>query len=79
MVRRTEADFNIVPCFGTGAGCTIQPDCVLAGILDEALLAFLAVLDRYTLADLVAPRAALVRLLRMNVAAAEIEAAPPPG
>lgn len=75
VVRRTEADFDIVPCFGTEAGCAIQPDCALAGMLDEALRAFLAALDRYTLADLVRPRAALALLLRIDGQAA-VAAAP---
>lgn len=71
VVRRTEADFAVVPCLGCDADCTIKPDCVLAGVLDEALGAFLAVLDGRTLADLVAPRAALARLLHVEQAAAE--------
>jgi len=78
VVRRTEADFDLVPCFGSETGCAIQPDCVLAVALDAALRAFLAVLDRYTLADLVAPRAALGRLLSMPAADQWIQTAPLP-
>jgi len=37
--------------------------CVLRGALDEALGAFLEVLDRYTLADLIAPRQQLANQL----------------
>ena len=66
VVRRTEAEFTIVPCFGSEQDCAIRPECVLAGVLDDALRAFLAVLDRRTLADLVAPRAALAQLLRLD-------------
>ena len=66
VVRRTEADMELVPCFGADAGCAIQPDCVLSGVLDTALRAFLDVLDRYTLADLLAPRAALASRLRID-------------
>jgi Rrf2 family nitric oxide-sensitive transcriptional repressor len=36
---------------------------VLERVLREALAAFLAVLDRYTLADLIGPRQALAELL----------------
>ncbi len=60
VVRRMEDDFQLVACFGgndesgRGGGCVIAPDCRLAGAFDEALHAFLAVLDRYTLADLLA-------------------------
>ncbi|HEY1934000.1 MAG TPA: Rrf2 family transcriptional regulator [Acetobacteraceae bacterium] len=70
VVRRTEADFAIVPCFGTETTCVIQPDCILAGVLDEAVRAFLAVLDGRTLADLVTPRAALREWLRIEAAPA---------
>ena len=44
-----------------------DPTGVRAGVaVDEALRAFLAVLDSYTLADLVRPRMALARLLRID-------------
>jgi Rrf2 family transcriptional regulator, nitric oxide-sensitive transcriptional repressor len=56
VVRRTEPDWELAACFGSGPGCVIAQHCVLAGALDEALAAFMAVLDRYTLADLVEPR-----------------------
>ena len=75
VVRRSEADFDIVPCFGAEACCAIQPGCVLTGIIDEATRAFLTVLDRYSLADLAAPRTVLARLLRIEVAAGDIEIA----
>lgn len=39
-------------------GLPDRPACGLTGIVDEALAAFFAVLERYTLADLVAQRAA---------------------
>lgn len=38
--------------------CPIAPACGLTGVVDEALAAFFAVLERYTLADLVAQRSA---------------------
>lgn len=50
VVRRTEG-MALVPCFEGGL-CLISPACVLQRALREALAAFLAVLDRYTLADL---------------------------
>lgn len=65
VVRRTEPDMNIVPCLGGGDGCVIGDACVLQGVLAEAVAAFLAVLDRYTLADLIAPRSRLAALLGM--------------
>jgi DNA-binding IscR family transcriptional regulator len=39
---------------------------VLATAVDEALRAFLAALDSYTLEDLARPRRGLARLLHMN-------------
>jgi Rrf2 family nitric oxide-sensitive transcriptional repressor len=68
VVRQTEPDMALVPCFGTaeapaGAPCPIVPACGLRGVLGEALQAFMAVLDRYTLADLVQRRAELRGLL----------------
>ena len=51
VVRRTE-DLALVTCL-EGGDCLISPACVLQAALKEALAAFLAVLDRYTIADLV--------------------------
>ncbi|GAB5469787.1 MAG: Rrf2 family transcriptional regulator [Rhodospirillales bacterium] len=52
IVRQTEENFALVECFDKGgAGCKIAGTCRLAWMLHEALTAFLAVLDRYTLAD----------------------------
>jgi Rrf2 family nitric oxide-sensitive transcriptional repressor len=63
IVRRTEPDMEIVPCFGADDRCKIQPACVLAKAMHEALQAFLGVLDRYTLADLLQDRETLAGLL----------------
>lgn len=59
VVRRTESDFALVACFQAGGACAISEACVLRGVLAEAIEAFLTVLDRYSLADLVRPRAKL--------------------
>ncbi len=59
VVRHTEPDFALVPCLVPADGsCVIQPSCILRHAIEQARDAFLAVLDRYTLADLVRPRAA---------------------
>jgi Rrf2 family nitric oxide-sensitive transcriptional repressor len=68
VVRQTEADTALVPCFGSteapaGAPCPIVPACSLRGALGEALQAFMTVLGRYTLADLVQRRVELRSLL----------------
>lgn len=64
VVRDTEDNMALVECFDPATNqCPIAPACALAPALDEALTAFLAVLDRYTLADLIAKPRALTRLL----------------
>jgi Rrf2 family nitric oxide-sensitive transcriptional repressor len=68
VVRRTEGDMDLVACFEGSASCAISEACVLQAVLHEALAAFLGVLDRYTLADLVAPRAKLAALLGLDPA-----------
>jgi len=55
VVRHTEEGFELVDC----GQCVIAPACGMNSMLDEALGAFMAVLDRYTLADLTARRADL--------------------
>ena len=58
VVRRTEADFELVEC----GSCVIAPACGLTGALREALEAFMAVLDGYTLDDLLTRRGDMMRL-----------------
>lgn len=54
VLRAAEPDFELVECFNRETNtCPISPACGLKGVLSEAREAFLAVLDRYTLADLV--------------------------
>ncbi|OLN23611.1 Rrf2 family transcriptional regulator [Domibacillus antri] len=53
VVRKTEDDFHIVECFSEEKNkCVITPVCGLKHVLFEALQAYFAVLDRYTLSDL---------------------------
>ena len=67
VVRDFEPDFNLVECFdSTQSNCRIQPSCVLAGKLGNALSAFLGRLDGVTLRDLVAPRHKLQSRLGMT-------------
>lgn len=63
LIREMESDLNIVECFGPCNTCRIASTCVIRGALDEALAAFLSVLDGYTLADLIKPERELKRLL----------------
>lgn len=65
LVRVTESDFNLVPCFDPAeqGSCPIVPACVLKSALQRAMHEFLAVLDDYTLADLIRPERRLRALL----------------
>lgn len=70
VVRRTEPDMALVPCFDpVKTPCVLTPACILRRALHEARSAFLAVLDAYTLADLVENRGALSALLAQSVPA----------
>lgn len=54
VVRATEASFRLVECHDSVTNtCPIVPVCGLKSMLDTALNAFLAELDKHTLADLV--------------------------
>lgn len=64
VVRRTEAHFNLVECFDIEHNtCPIASVCALIRPLKEARSAFLQVLDAYTIADVVANRRQLAKLL----------------
>jgi Rrf2 family transcriptional regulator, nitric oxide-sensitive transcriptional repressor len=64
VVRATEGTCVVAECFSDrDHGCVISGNCRLQGVLGEALDAFYAVLDRYSLADLVVNRQALARIL----------------
>ena len=53
VVRHTEANFHIVACFDAGQPpCRIQAMCALKGVLENAHNSFMAILNGYTLADL---------------------------
>lgn len=64
LVRRMEDDFALVECLKTDGGhCVITPACRLKDVVREALDAYLAVFDKYSLADLTANMDILARLL----------------
>jgi Rrf2 family nitric oxide-sensitive transcriptional repressor len=64
VVRHTEDDFQLADC----GNCLIAPACGLNRVLDEAMAAFMAVLDGYTLGDLLAKRDDLAALFRLKAA-----------
>ncbi len=52
VVRKCEDDLRLVECFDPETNsCPIADVCGLAGMIDEALTAFMKVLDKKTLAD----------------------------
>jgi len=80
VVRRTEPDLALMPCFDEPNGiCVLIPACKLRRALQQARAAFLAVLDEHSLADLVENGDVLQGLLangpHPNVGAKD---APPP-
>jgi Rrf2 family transcriptional regulator, nitric oxide-sensitive transcriptional repressor len=60
VVRKLEANLLPVDC-GQPTECILLPSCQLRSALSDAMSVFLAELDRYALADMVAP-ADVVRL-----------------
>lgn len=70
VVRRTEEDMDLAECFGPQNQCIITPTCRLKIVLAEALDAFLGVLDRYQLSDMVSDPAATRELLGIEITVA---------
>lgn len=64
VIRKTE-NLNLLPCFNAEGVCALQSACVLKSALSRAQHAFLAVLDEFTLADLVQNKEHLRGLLAM--------------
>jgi Rrf2 family nitric oxide-sensitive transcriptional repressor len=70
VLRETEDRLDVIGCLGRRDYCPIERVCVLRGVLHDAIQAFLAVLDGYTLADLIKPQRALSSLLLLDQHAA---------
>lgn len=67
VVRDMEEELAVLGCLqGSEGYCRIEGCCVLRSALRDATSAFLATLDRYTLADLIKPRRSLVRSLALE-------------
>ena len=66
VVRITEPDFRLVECFGTPNGCLISQYCKMPDPLNEALSAFLNILDGYSLADLMLDRKNFNKPIKKN-------------
>ncbi len=66
VIRDTEEDFALVECMGPHDSCLITRACRLRSIMQQALRAYLAVLDQYTLADLLERPGPVARLLSLD-------------
>lgn len=67
LIVQLEPHFDLVPCFNKAkANCCIAPVCKLKGILHEAQTAFMDVLQRYTLADVLHNKNELFVLLNIK-------------
>lgn len=67
LILQLESNFDLVPCFNKEkANCCIAPVCKLKGILYEAQLAFMKVLNQFTLADIVHNKIELNALLKLS-------------
>lgn len=65
VVRGAEDDFALVECFKQGnSRCPVERACLLSGMLLRARDAFFDALNGQTLADVLKPRQAIIRLLR---------------
>lgn len=61
----TEPDFQIAPCMAPDGNCPIYDPCLLKGVLSDASDAFIAELDKLTLADLARPKRRLLTAITM--------------
>ncbi len=65
IVRLTEGAPRPAACFESTGACRIARACHLRSVLDDAVQAFYAVLDRYTLEDIARNRNVLSRMLAL--------------
>lgn len=63
VVRAAEGAPVLAECFEPGGDCPIYEPCRLRGVFEEALTAFMATLDRYTVADMVSNSREISRIL----------------
>ena len=67
VVRAAEESFLLAECFDTGRqDCPLVNHCGFNAVLNEALEAFLAVLDKCTIADLAENRVGIRHLLQID-------------
>ena len=67
VIRKTEEDFHLVECFNPENNlCKLSSECQLKFALNEALQAYLAVLDKYHLSDFIQSKETLLTLLGLR-------------
>lgn len=71
LVQALEPDMALAECLGDNNQCVVTPQCLLIGVLSDALHEFLRTLNQYTLADICQPKQQALRgLLRIRLVAA---------
>lgn len=63
VVSDMEESLDLVECFSPQGQCVITPACQLRMVLQQALQAYIQILQAYTLQDLLKPAPALGKLL----------------
>lgn len=67
VIQLAEDNFTMAECFGTKpSDCPLLGNCEINTVLNEALNAFLAVLGKYTIADLIKRKDLLRSLLNIS-------------
>lgn len=67
VVRETEKDLSMLGCLAGEEGfCCVEQVCVLRRAFRDASQAFISVLDRYTVEDLIKPKTSLAKLLHID-------------
>lgn len=69
VVRHCERNLQLVDC--ESPSCPLQGHCRLVGVLDEAVEAFMSVLDKYSLQDLMGQKVLLEKLFQSVQPSAE--------
>lgn len=71
LVQTLEPDMALAECLGENNRCVVTPQCLLIGVLSDALRDFLRTLNQYTLEDICLPKQReLRRLLQIELVTA---------
>ncbi|KTD40320.1 RrF2 family transcriptional regulator [Legionella parisiensis] len=66
LVLKLEPHFDLVPCFNKEANCCITSTCKLRKILIDAQNAFFAILEQFSLADIIQNKVELYPLVNLT-------------